>query len=125
MHSQLLPTAELQPAAGGFERGNALVLSRLCSLAYFEKKEDVKKALDPNFRLREMFSVNELDGIIVTNEEAVVIAFRGTEPNEIYDWIMTDFRTELISTEDLPGRVHRGFYGSLKVCYIILTDTYS
>jgi len=56
--------------------------------------------------------------LVGTNQDGVILAFRGTLPPDIHDiqslidW-MNDFRAEPIAVPGIPGKVHEGFWGSV------------
>lgn len=52
----------------------------------------------------------DTQAMLVSNEHACVLAFRGTEPTDIGDW-MTDMDIRMV--EDTMGMVHKGFNDAL------------
>ncbi len=50
--------------------------------------------------------------LIATNDQLVLVAFRGTNPHCLKD-ILTDARTHLVDNEQGAGRVHKGFQMAL------------
>src|SRR5712692_2678247 len=64
--------------------------------------------------------------LVGTNADGVIVAFRGTLPprnpdhrQTLLDWI-NDFHAELITADNLPGKVHEGFWRSLQSLWLQL-----
>ena len=99
-----------QPSFTGYHANNALCLACAANLAYLDEDE-VKPVVEgwgfPEFKF---FDLGETQAFVCGNAEAILIAFRGTEPGKLKDWL-TDlkFRRE----EGVGGEVHRGFKGAL------------
>ncbi len=71
----------------------AAVLAQLCVAAYEQATFDVGESQ-----------------VLVTNDgDQLVLAFRGTEPRVLADWL-TDFRVQRVST--IVGEVHSGFWAA-------------
>lgn len=106
--------SNFNPYATGYSPINAVWLGKAASLAY-KDGPDIHKVLQtenwefPNFHF---FDKDGTQAFIMGNDDTIVIAFRGTQPNCLRDW-MTDFQCALVKREGLPGRVHRGFSNSL------------
>ncbi|KAK9833740.1 hypothetical protein WJX74_004532 [Apatococcus lobatus] len=49
---------------------------------------------------------------IITNEHAVILVFRGTEPTNLIQWA-TDASCEMTTKPEVVGKVHEGFYEAL------------
>jgi hypothetical protein len=110
------PFDRFEPLATHWRTANALALAHASNLAY----ED-----DPNKILRQLqdwgfpagacrvFSVNTAQVLAAANDEIIVVAFRGTEPAKLPDWlvdaeiIQKPWR-DFFGKPDL-GRVHHGF----------------
>ena len=57
------------------------------------------------------FDLDETQALVAANDELILVAFRGTEPTALADWI-TDLNLDLMRGP-LGGEVHSGFYDSL------------
>jgi triacylglycerol lipase len=95
-----------------FDRANALYLAHASRIAYLD---------DPVLEASEILGLDatafsdhmtNTQGFVAKNNDYVVLAFRGTEPNQIADWI-TDFAFLQSSHSPYAGRVHDGFVGAL------------
>jgi len=114
--------------AVGYHPNNAYSLARLAYLAYKEEETIInskllsgfsfKKVIDPDpiwktFKdIYSGISIRDTEAIIAENPEMVIVAFRGTQPTSLVDWI-TDahFRH---STKGSGGYgVHHGIYEAL------------
>ena len=102
----------LDPNAKGFSLQNALSLALASRLAYLQPYDVRLTAKDDwGFTECEFFSEGNTQGFVASNPEATVVAFRGTEPNQIKDWL-TDANID--PTEGPFGsRVHGGFEKAL------------
>jgi len=47
-------------------------------------------------------------GFVFTNDQEIIIAFRGTEGDNLFDW-WTDLKFRKRAIPDIPGKWHRGF----------------
>lgn len=107
--------------ATGFNITNAYALAKAAKLAYEKGMND---SIDSFFnalkheiqdwgfdldRLR-VFSKDETQAFLVADSKKVILAFRGTEPDVIEDWI-TD--ANIRWTSGPGGKVHRGFIHAL------------
>jgi triacylglycerol lipase len=110
------PFDRFDSSATQWRTANSLALAHASNLAY----ED-----DPNKILRQLqdwgfpadncrvFSVNTAQVLAAANDEMIIVAFRGTEPNKLADWLVD---AEIVQKPwrnyfgdpDL-GRVHYGF----------------
>ena len=59
----------------------------------------------------QFYDVDETQCFVVANEDAVIVAFRRTEPGCVTDWV-TDFDFGLVHGP-FGGKVHEGFLESL------------
>ena len=105
---------DFHPNALGRDLVNALRLAEASQIAY-KKKEDVPRLLkrkwgmDP-LRVR-CFDKEDTQAFLVSNEDVIFIAFRGTEFFNLGDWF-TDF--DLKKEKGPFGKpVHRGFLNAL------------
>ncbi len=85
----------------------ALLLAELSMIAYLPPKETEKAALRLGFTETTFYNNDGSQAYSFANEQDIVIAFRGTEPNE---W--NDIKADIDATKALAetvGHVHRGF----------------
>jgi triacylglycerol lipase len=105
------PFSHFQPATALYHPENAVALAHAASLAYQDEAVVRKVAKSWGFPRCQVFSKRETDGFVLGNKDAVVVAFRGTEPATLRDW-MTDLDCEF---RDGPfSRVHSGFARALE-----------
>src|ERR1700719_204966 len=95
---------------------NARGLVYASSLAYNDSADSVSSTLSGwgfDAQRVTMISVSDLQAIVAGGKEIIVIAFRGTRPDQLMDW-MVDFEilqspfTKYFSAPDVGG-VHAGF----------------
>lgn len=99
------------PFSTRYESQNALLLAKAAQLAYAQDEAFIKRRL-VEWGLGEsyIFDRSDTQGFVATNEQVIIVAFRGTEPRQLRDW-MTDLRVWL---EPGPqGQVHSGFQRAL------------
>ena len=85
----------------------ALLLAELSMIAYLKPKETKKAALRLGFTETVFYNNDGSQAYSFANEQDIIIAFRGTEPNE---W--NDIKADIDATKALAetvGHVHRGF----------------
>ena len=93
-----------------FNGGNAEMLGKAASLAYADEASITQTAKSWNMELVRSFSLRETQAYIVGDDSTWILAFRGTEPKKVVDWI-TDFDAKLINGPG--GKVHEGFLVAL------------
>ena len=106
---------------------NALALAYASNLAY--QDEATIRAAIPGcgFNKVNVHTVREVQAYVAGSDTAVVVAFRGTRPDQLLDW-MTDFDAQQVSFSDRfgcpdVGDTHEGFtVGLLRVWELILAD---
>lgn len=88
---------------------NALFFAGISEIAYHPKDIMKEKLLKLNFT--DFFFINNLEtetqGYIASNKDAVIISFRGTEQEEVKDWVR-DLEFHLEDWTGI-GKVHKGF----------------
>jgi triacylglycerol lipase len=106
-----------------FELQNALHLAELSQLAYHDGNF-IQNAISftyPSFEFIEVHpsSGYDTEAFIAANDQVIVVAFRGTEPHSLEDWVNNlDNRAFPYST----GNVHQGFWEALDVVWdMVLT----
>jgi hypothetical protein len=120
----------LDPSTAGSPR-NALFLARACELAYLPQS-----SAGPRFRSElgleaKLISVDNTQVYVAENDQAIVIAFRGSESPTTFDglkdWLLTNANNYLILPEGKSGtefaaagvgaRFHRGFLDALAMVW--------
>lgn len=99
----------IKPNTIGYSPYNALSLAKASKLAYLDKTTVANK-LHGNINQLYFVDKGNTQGFIAANNEFVIISFRGTEPNNLKDW-MNNTRISLIL--GYGGHVHRGFSEAL------------
>lgn len=113
------------PEATGFDIANAYSLAQVSSLAYKRFEDDNQGNTDKAFFLEQVkawgfadyyfYDCHNIDddaqGLILADDDKIIVAFRGTEVAEIQD-VMTDL--DLRQVNRYNGRVHRGFYTTFR-----------
>lgn len=116
------------PRTTRWSEHNALALCHAANLAY--KDDATIRAVAPAAGLPRVnvHRVREVQAFVAGGPEAVIVAFRGSRPDEILDW-MTDFDAvqvpfhERLTPCPEVGRTHRGFTGGLlRVWERVLAD---
>src|SRR5262249_20414899 len=106
---------------------NALFLAQASSLAYFDEPEGPAQFRDQLGLEAQLVSAGNTQAYVAQNEEAVVVAFRGSQTTTtldgLKDWLLTNANNYLIIPEGRIGtdfaaagvgaRFHRGFMEAL------------
>ena len=85
----------------------SLLFAKLASIAYCNAEEAEKQARNLGFTTTEFYELDGAQAYRFMNKDDVVIACRGTQPNEFND-IKADLKAAPVLAETV-GRVHRGF----------------
>lgn len=101
---------EFNPGTANFQAGNALVLGMAAELSYADRHTIERKTAGWGLPHCRFISVRDTQAFVASNEQVIIVAFRGTEPANIKDWL-TDARTTLV--QGPAGRVHAGFQAAL------------
>jgi len=107
LHSTVFNSAEGQDVVGMTLMARALLFAELSMIAYFKPEQTKKAAKRLGFSKTVFYDNDGSQAYVFSNEANIVIAFRGTEPNE---W--NDVKADLDAAKALAetvGRVHRGF----------------
>ena len=114
-------------ASGGHDFRHAHYLATACNLAYLPADEG-RHAYEQTLRLNaELISVDNTQAYLGTTDNAIVVAFRGSEAltsiDGVKDWLLTNARNFLVLPEGRIGtdfaaagvgaRFHRGFMDAL------------
>lgn len=99
--------------AFGFSLENALSLAAAAKAAYTNDISVLKKTVETwgfDFNRLRWFDQGNTQAFLVADDEKMILAFRGTEPNVLGDWA-ADARIRM--TPGPGGDVHRGFLAAL------------
>ena len=99
-----------------YSPANALALAQASQLAYSDPLA-IGLAL-PDFRDGIFFDRRETQGFLVANDTSIILAFRGTEPAKLADW-MTD--ADALLVPGYGGHVHQGFARALEYVWDDIT----
>ncbi len=98
-------------ATAKYDPHNAYCLAQAASLAY-EDEAIIRRATAAwGFSQFRYFDRRDTQAFMAANADTVVVAFRGTQPAALKDW-MTD--SEITLVEGPFGRVHGGFQRGLQ-----------
>ena len=93
-----------------YRHENALFLAKCSKLAY-ESSEAIYTQLSAwGFPHIAFFDRKDTQAFVAGNSDMIVVAFRGTEPRTLQDW-MTD--KQILRRKGPYGKVHRGFLAAL------------
>ena len=120
----------LDVSASGNAR-NALFLARACDLAYFGEPEGPAKFRSELGLDAKLISADNTQVYVAENDQAIVVAFRGSEApttlDGLKDWLLTNANNYLILPEGQSGtefaaagvgaRFHRGFLEALAMVW--------
>jgi triacylglycerol lipase len=100
----------------GFSLANALVLAEASRNAYDdEAKFRARYEGDPTVDVVRFYDVDDTQAYLLTMEAAAVVAFRGTQPDDLKDWL-TD--ADVVLTAGPLGMVHTGFLKALNDVWV-------
>ncbi|MBI2313733.1 MAG: lipase family protein [Betaproteobacteria bacterium] len=99
------------PATAKYHPENALALGRLARLAYDTPQEIQRQCRAWGLPRCRFIEHQETQAFVAGNDNLVAVAFRGTEPGRLKDW-MTDAGTDFV--EGSFGQVHGGFHRALQ-----------
>lgn len=99
------------PNTTRYDPQNALWLGKAAQLAYDDEKKIKSEVGKWGFRKKfHFFQKRETQAFLIGNATMILVAFRGTEPTKLKDW-MTDVDFDLV--DGPAGKVHHGFWGAL------------
>jgi triacylglycerol lipase len=110
---------------------NALFLARACDVAYYAEPEGPSKFRSELGLDAKLISVDNTQVYVAENNQAIVVAFRGSEApttlDGLKDWLLTNANNYLILPEGQTGtefaaagvgaRFHRGFLEALAMVW--------
>ncbi|MGH8676838.1 MAG: lipase family protein, partial [Burkholderiales bacterium] len=102
-----------------YQPRNAYSLGLAADLAYEDEGKVREQTLNWGFSRFQFLDRADTQGFVGGNSEMIIVAFRGTEPDRLRDWL-SDANTEF---ESGPfGRVHMGFQRALKKVWDDMTS---
>jgi triacylglycerol lipase len=109
------------PHAGRLNAHNAHALALAAELVY-EDAPLVEAVVLGRWGFQRVVFINEdhTQAFVATNDQMTIVAFRGTEPQSLADW-MTDAQSSLVAGP-MGGKVHAGFYWSLAEVWKYVND---
>src|SRR5580765_3073254 len=103
-----------EPRATSFSKANAQILAQASAMAYREPATCAKWAAVSGFTGPfDVFDNADTQGFVAESADAIILAFRGTQPNRPMDWFV-DFRATRGAWAHSVGHVHDGFYRALR-----------
>ncbi len=104
-----------EPGARTFSTANAQILAQASAVAYDTPERCAKWANVSGFAgAFDFFDNQDTQGFVTENGDAIIVAFRGTQPNRPMDWF-ADFRATCDPWDHTnAGKVHSGFYSALR-----------
>lgn len=103
---------ELENATSWSAR-NARFLGSAAGIAYSSPEACQQWSRNHGFSDFQFLSVADTQAFVARNADILLVSFRGTEPNQAADWL-TDAKCRHLPWDHPKGRVHEGFYQSLK-----------
>jgi hypothetical protein len=87
---------------------NAQILAQASAVAYDTPERCAKWASVSGFTgAFDFFDSHDTQGFVVESGDAIIVAFRGTQPNRPMDWFV-DFRATSSAWDHNAGKVHSG-----------------
>ena len=103
-----------EPRATSFSMANAQILAQAAAMAYREPAQCAKWATVSGFTGPfDFFDNADTQGFVAESGDAIIVAFRGTQPNRPMDWFV-DARATRGKWDHNVGQVHDGFYSALR-----------
>lgn len=103
-----------EPRATSFSTANAQILAQASAVAYDTPDRCARWATASGFTgAFDFFDNHDTQGFVAENDHAIVVAFRGTQPDRPMDWFV-DFRATTDPWDHNAGKVHSGFYRALR-----------
>jgi triacylglycerol lipase len=103
-----------EPHATSFSKANAQILAQASAVAYQDPAGCKKWASASGFNgAFDFFDNHDTQGFVAEGPDAILVAFRGTQPNRPMDWFV-DVRATRGRWDHTIGEVHDGFYSALR-----------
>src|SRR5262245_23866176 len=119
-----MPNFTFDPNTTRWQASNALGLAMASQLAYEDADTIDATARSWGFQQSTFITTppesdRDTQAFVASNDEMVLVAFRGTQPDTLEDWI-TDADFKMAKTE--LGAVHDGFWTALDPIWQSLQD---
>jgi hypothetical protein len=101
------------PTDGSFNRANALYLAHASDVAYHRAPTAAARERLGLHAVAFRHKITRTRGFVGVCETHAVLAFRGTDPVTLPNWV-TDFVARLVERGEYDGRVHQGFSSVLR-----------
>ena len=112
-----------EPQATSFSTANAQVLAQAAAVAYRDPAKCAKWAKVSGFTgAFDFFDNHDTQGFVAESGDAIVIAFRGTQPDRAMDWFV-DAGAVHRAWDHTAGKVHTGFYQALRAVWGVALAT--
>lgn len=108
------------PRTTSYRPDNALLLAKASFLAYHSPEKIQPEVAKWGLSQFAFFDRKHTQVFLAGNQDMIVVAFRGTEPHMLQDW-MTDIR--LRKKRGPYGKVHRGFLGAFRAVWPEVSHT--
>jgi len=114
--------ADFEPRPAGLSSKNAKLLAHASLIAYSDGPACMDWAAASGFDESKFFSATndfmgvDTEGFVARDQNILLIAFRGTQPNQLADWI-TDAKAAPETWGYPAGYVHKGFYEAFRVVW--------
>jgi len=110
------PFATFNPNTTRWNANNALALAYASQLAYADSPPVSQTLNDWGFDASKFVFLDSDDtqGFVTANDQMILVSFRGTQANDIWDW-MTD--ADIVLRPFVAGLVHKGFYDGLQAVW--------
>ncbi|MFI6290477.1 lipase family protein [Nonomuraea sp. NPDC050790] len=126
----LMTTITFDHAATGYSVAQARCLAHAAALAYKDEHEIQSTAgrwgFDrvKHFRVPHAapFPLEDTQAYVAAGDQMIIVAFRGTQPEELRDWL-SDANALLTPYTAAGGNIHAGFYRALDVVQPTLLQT--
>jgi len=103
-------------------RRNAEVLGNAAHLAYKDPKTIEDTLLGWNMKLVQFFDWQGTQAYLAANDQTCLLAFRGTQPNMLRDWLYDLDCRFVPAPGGMTGNVHVGFLNALNVIWPVVSE---
>jgi triacylglycerol lipase len=98
-------------------RQNSQALGRAAQIAYKDPKTIENTLLEWDMKLVHFFDRQNTQAYLAKNDQTCILAFRGTQPNVLRDWLY-DLDCRLVDgPRGTKGRIHIGFQNALNAIW--------
>ncbi len=109
-----MTTFDLNSDSTRYSGRNALCMGAAANLAYAKADAIEETVAGWGFNGFRFFDQEDTQAFLAHNEDAIIVAFRGTEPSHLQD-LLADAKIRF--TDGPFGQVHRGFLGALEAVW--------